>query len=650
MGIRPGARDRAESRAEARRLPGRGRSLGERAGRSDPRRRVRTGTGCAGFVPSQGPVVTMGSRPTTWCIALAALLGGGRALALQGQGLKPSDSGRPSLPDVDPGKPPTARPDTGNRSPAPIRAEAEERLVPDAAQTSWRMWLARNFHFFEAAPLDPAAVHPNLPPHLLDADVRAEKRAVYEREVEARLSCLLSDADDRVRGAAAISLARANLVDDVGDADALFRLLADDQRRVRDQALLAAALADGSSARYHVLRFASAAEEPASAPTESERARVRALAAVFASLRGEPLLAHLVADLVGDRRLATSLRALVIQSLGLAGNLDASAALVAIARDRGEAALVRAAAVTALGELGDRSAAPVVVALLEDRDHDAEVRASAALAVGSLVDVADTDAVRALVRVHEREGNATVARFLLLSLGRVGGPHAELEIQRVLTRESAEERVFAELALGLVARASATPQKLTPLLEALRTVRIQDERCALLCALGLSALPQALEPIAEQTLGGGAPEVRRSGIVALELLGQAGGLPILQKLLLDDDVPEVRIQSARALGRLDPGCSSTLVHALGSSGRSRGTGERAALILALGFTRDPSVIASLLDLLRERGPSSQEREAATLALGVIYDAHRAPPTARIGVAKSFLRESTEIPGLLALAE
>jgi hypothetical protein len=74
------------------------------------------------------------------------------------------------------------------------------------------------------------------------------------------------------------------------------------------------------------------------------------------------------------------------------------------------------------------------------------------------------------------------------------------------------------------------------------------------------------------------------------------------------------------------------------------------LIVSLGFTRDPAAIEPLLDLLRERGRPSQEREAATMALGLVYDAHRAAPAARLGEAHSFLRESSEIPALLALAE
>jgi HEAT repeat protein len=180
-------------------------------------------------------------------------------------------------------------------------------------------------------------------------------------------------------------------------------------------------------------------------------------------------------------------------------------------------------------------------------------------------------------------------------------------------------------------------------------VRVQDERCALLCALGLSGLPQLFEPIAEETLKAPAPEVRRSGIVALAILGGRECVPLFQKLLLDDDAPEVRIQAARALARLDPGAASTLIHAIGGT-RSRGTSERAALILSLGFTRDPSTLDPLLDLLREPGHPSQEREAATLALGLVYDSHRAPPVARLGESKSFLRESPEIAGLLTLTE
>jgi len=595
----------------------------------------------------------MRRRPTIAVLMLTALAGSSAAAAQQGggDGIKPAGKpARPAPPEIEAPRPaPASPPASPGHDSGSTRLPPEERLVPDAGQNSWRMWLARNLHAFESPPLDMATAHPGLPPHLADPLLRAQKRDLYRPDVDARLSLLLRDPDDRVRGAAAVSLARAGLADEPGDAATLFAMLDDDQRRVRDQALLAASLVDGGAARYRLLRFVAASDELIYARTESERTRTRALATLFVSLRHERLLPQLVRDLVADRRLATPLRSLIVGALGLAGDPGAVPILVQIVRDREEPALVRAAAVGALGSLRDRAAAPVVVALLEDRDHDSEVRAAAALAAGELVAAANADLVRALVRAHDREGNATISRFLLLSLGRIGGAAAENEIERVLRRQSAEERVYAELALGLAARASRDPQRLAPLLEALRGARSQDERCALLCALGLSGLPQAFEPIAVETLRAGAPDVKRAGILALQILGSAAGLPLFQKLLIDDDAPEVRMQAARALARLDPGSASTLIHALGSS-RSRGTGERAALILSLGFTRDPSALEPLLDLLRERGHPSREREAATLALGLIYDARPAPPTARVGEARSFLRESYEIPGLLALAE
>ena len=85
-------------------------------------------------------------------------------------------------------------------------------------------------------------------------------------------------------------------------------------------------------------------------------------------------------------------------------------------------------------------------------------------------------------------------------------------------------------------------------------------------------------------------------------------------------------------------------------GRSRAATERAALILAVGFTRDPVALEPLLQLLREPGHSSREREAATHALGLIYDAQRAPPTTRLAANRSFVNESSELAELLTLAE
>jgi HEAT repeat protein len=515
--------------------------------------------------------------------------------------------------------------------------------------SAWRNWLARNLYRFEPAPVDAAAAHPGLPPHLADLSLRAEKRDLYRREVETALLPLLEDGDDRVRGAAALSLARVGLDP---QSDRLLALLSDDHRRVRDQSLLAASLADGST-RYHLLRIAAGERaELRSTTSDSERERVRSIAAILLATRRDPRdpsAARLLGDWVADRSVAWQYRALAVEALGLAGASDAAERLIAIARDRGEPAPIRSAAVTALGQLGLRATAPIVIQLLDERDHEADLHTAAALAVSGLVDTGDADALRALLRAQEREGNAVTSRFLLLALGQVGGRLAENRIMRSLERSSSEERIFAALALALAARRSGSLVTATPLFDLLRDSHLVEERCALAVALGLTGQPRALEPLAELALRGPSPEVRRYAVVGLYLLAHAGGVSVLEHVLNDDDNLEVRMQAMQALARLDPTGSSALIHALNGPG-APATMERAMLIESLGLTRDPGAIEPLLALLRNGKAVAAEREAATLALGLVYESRTAPPTARIGEGGNFQHESPEIAGLLSLAE
>ncbi len=586
-------------------------------------------------------------------IALSTLQAQGDPPPQNGKGQKGQGQKGDNPPGKDPDAPSPGRTpadDVGRRgAPLPGTSLIDDRFLPEAERTQWRQWFARNYYRFEPPPLAIGMARTALRARFDDAATRSTKRDLYVADVQTRLSLLLHDGDDRVRGAAAISLGRAGLLDDAVEVTRLFGLVGDNQKRVREQALLAAGLDSGSAAYHQLLRIAKAEVEAINAPSDSERARIRALATLFLTLRGEPPIPALVRDLTFDQHTPIQLRALVLQALGLSGSSQALEALSVVVNDRAESSLVRTAATSALGLLHQSAAVPLLLQLLELRDHDTDVRAAAAVAIGEVGATGDEELVRKLVHAYEHEANAMVERMLLLSLGRIGGSAAQLRLERVMEREGPEQGVFAELGLGLLARRSPSPQVIAPLLDSLRRVRAQDELCALLAALGIANEPSAVAAITPFAADGSSPDVRRSAIDALALLGQSSSVAVLERLLLDDPSPEVRMSAARALARLDPTCVGTLIHELGG-GRTRSGIERAALILGLGFTRDPTAIESLLDLLRENGHTSREREAATLALGLIYDTRSSPPTALLGEARSFSRESAEFPALLALAE
>ncbi len=588
-------------------------------------------------------------RPLRTPLCALALLG--LAVAAPAASLRGGSGLRAQAQQAPPAPPPAAQNDgiAGRReSEGPARDGFDDRLLPDAPRSPWRTWFNRNFHRFEPLPLAGGAGRGGLPPHLVDPKLRNERIASYRSDVATRLALLLRDPDDRVRGAAAISFARGGFVHDARDVQRLFELADDEQRRVRSQAVLAAALGESSPARHRLLQIAHADFDGLHLQNEVERDRIRALATLFLSLDGEPALPALVRSFAEDPSTPLQLRALVIQGLGLSRAAAALPTLAALVDDVTQPALVRAAAAAALGLLGDPAAAPLLLARLDRRDSDTDVRAAAALALGAVAPRGDEEFVRTLLKATEHESNALVGRFLLLALGEIGGTTARLRLERALEHESAEQRVFAELGLGLLARRGDREQAIAPLEGALRRTRSQDEQCALLCALGISGAPEAFGSIAG-FLEASAPEVRRAAISALSLLGLPAAVASLERLLLDDSAPEVRMHAARALGRLDPSCAALMIHELGG-GRSRAAAERASLILAIGFTRDPVALEPLLELLREPGHTSREREAATQALGLIYDERQLPPGLPLVASRSFLNESSELAELTTLAE
>ncbi|MBM4015773.1 MAG: hypothetical protein FJ293_12525 [Planctomycetes bacterium] len=583
---------------------------------------------------------------------MAILAGGFGGAATAGAATQSAPSRPATAPPV------TDGPSVGRREvDGPLQSPLDDRLLHDTARSPWRTWFSRNFGRFEPPPLEGGAGRGALPPHLVDPTLRDHRRALYREDVATRLRLLLRDGDDRVRGAAALALARTDFLDDPGAVAALFALQGDEQKRVREQALLAVGLAAPGAARHRLLSAllalgpggsAGALARELHAQNEVERARVRALGALFLALQGEPLLPAIVGDLARDPRAPLQLRALVVQALGLSGS-DAAAPLLRDLLDDGEQPpLIRATAAAALGLLDRAEAVPDLLELLTRRDTDTDVRAAAALALGACGTPGDDALVRELARAAEREGNALVGRFLLLAIGEVGGATARIKLEYALEHESAEQRVFAELALGLVARQGDGELEVETLIGALRRSRSQDEQCALLCALGISGKAAAYPAVAER-INAAAPEVRRAALAALSLLRQPDAVALIEQRLIDDPSPDVRIHAARALARLDPTCASLLVRELGSS-KTRSASERSALLIALGHTGDPLALEPLLDLLREPGRGSREREAATHALGLLYDARRPPLTTRLGAERSFLHESTELASLLTLAE
>ena len=110
------------------------------------------------------------------------------------------------------------------------------------------------------------------------------------------------------------------------------------------------------------------------------------------------------------------------------------------------------------------------------------------------------------------------------------------------------------------------------------------------------------------------PRVRKYLIIALEHLGNKAAGPAIIESLKDPD-PEVRLQAARALGVMEsvPGAAGPLADLMADESPD----IRKVAIFALGQTRDPSAIQTLLPRLDD--PLEDVRWNAALALAVLGD-------------------------------
>lgn len=593
-------------------------------------------------------------RPGRWGVVLAALVAASPiAVSQGGQGGNGKNvapkvktilkgGGDTNPPDGTP-KPPIDVPNGAPQIPNGPGSD-NERKVLQSIPSLWLFWWDRNQDSLVRQPSLTTEAHPSLPPHLLDADWRQRRRDESRPSVLQMLESLLTHDNHQIRGAAAVAIGRCGVGDSV---EGLLNLLEDSNPQVRDRALLGAALATDSPVEYHTVRLAAGNPEALRALRHSDEDLMRAYAATFLALRTDTPILPFIEDLVTDRRVTQRIRALAIEALGMQGSAAAVATLVDLASSRHEPSLVRCAAVDALGRIGDRTAAPVVLRFLENRDPSPEVRVSAAQAIGHLAQASDRETVRLLERILNRDGNHLVRHFLLLSMGRIGGPSAQLVLENTLAKRRGEERCFAALGLGLLVRSQPSSSAMTSLLHHLHKTRAVDEQRAIAAALGISAHPVALEALDDTALRAATPTLRQTALQALKVHGHPDAIRTLEHSVKTEKDPSVLKQAALSLGQIDPVATNHLVRCL--SDPERGTAiVRVPLLLALGHTGDPQALPILLDVLQTRGVSIREREAATWALGMVFDPDRRKVTSPIGFSTNFFRESSAISDLLAL--
>lgn len=251
---------------------------------------------------------------------------------------------------------------------------------------------------------------------------------------------------------------------------------------------------------------------------------------------------------------------------------------------------VRASATVALGRLGSASAVPFVEVMVED--PDLFVRTQAILALGIARQGTGVEVLGDVFRDEDR---------------------------------SAEERTYALAGLGLVGD-DESMDILRQQLDPRRLGKLNNQlRAAAVYAAGVSRrveLVPALLALDEEWIFENEAPLRALVAVALGQLGDAEGLPLVLRLLEDDD-NQVRRSAAAALEGLAEVLDEGQVAGLVEHWKAESdVPVRINLLRALGLSGRPAGRAFLLKILGTG--TSLERPHAALALGLAGDRAAAP--------------------------
>ena len=461
----------------------------------------------------------------------------------------------------------------------------------------WRWWEFSKLDFVTAHPLRLAG----------GVDALGGKRTTAATIFAASLA----DESPTVRGAAAVALGRV-----AGEAavPGLVRLLDDPDRTVRERALLALG-ATGSEAGAKVLAEIAKGGGVGKDGQDSPETRALAILALAVARRYglDPASDADVASLLEDakkRDLADVGVAAFVHAV-LTTQHDLEAAAVREAGSRNDPDPVRSRAIESLGARTDDRALAALRGVVGDRRPD--IRRAAAVALG---DAQDPLFAAQAATAYELETEPLTRGFLLLSIGRLGGPRARGFLEAELAQGPETLRPWAALGLGLYARASKDPAART----ALRAAELPAaSRGAQWIALGLAGDATSLPTIATVLLESTAPIDRSIAGASLALIGGDDAHAALATALAKDKSEFVRVVCGWGIGSLGLDEDAPALLSMVESVQDPGMNGVAAVALGLNGSE-----ACLDGALRRAGAAATPaaRAAAIEAAGLLLS--RAP--------------------------
>lgn len=514
-----------------------------------------------------------------------------------------------------------------------------------ASDDTWENWWETNkFDFITLRRVedDPFTGQGQLRESRDEKAARLTQIAVVVRDQVVPLLRELTASDDPgVRAASIVALAKLRDLEATSRAQEMLR---DQNFDVRRAAMLALGVLDMGRARYVLMNVASDSDLGRSFLETSRLSdEDRAIALLSTSLRGNDSAETMLSDLLAERDdLSNELLAVVCQSVGLMGSTRSLDALSRVARDERRPGFVRSAAATSLGRLGDPSAVPVLMELL---DASIEARRAAIVALGSVAHGGMDGVVARLVRALASDGDSATRHFAAVSLGRLGGAHAQGALSAALADANSDMRPWIALGLGLSERSTPSESVLPLLLDQASREKNAGTLGALLIALGLSGDARAL-PALVDGLHAGSTSVASQAALALGLSRLPDAQPVLRAALREASSPLVRRQAALGLGVL--GDSSAIPDMLELIRTSSDPYVASSAAIGLAFLGDGDAIGPLLHIIRSRGPGGVATTYAVVAVGQLFDSERRPALARLASNDNYLARSSAVSSLLSL--
>ncbi|MCI0588270.1 MAG: HEAT repeat domain-containing protein [Planctomycetes bacterium] len=480
-------------------------------------------------------------------------------------------------------------------------------LTPGEGEDWWTWWEANRGEFLRPNPFregDSPRTGDEIEGPLPESVLEEHRRGL----IPLLVGCL-DDAEPGVRSSAAVALGK------IAGREAvpyLRQALGDCNRTVRDAAILGLGASGAGEAVPTLAGIAQGEGGERDSRGSRDAGRFLAFLALGAGRRSgldprtDGVVAAFLRSLEGADEPAEE-GALLYHTL--APSRDLLPFAVSLATDRRRPPSLRCRAIESLRSADDPETLATLLRLLNGPNPD--LRRSAALALGSF---RHSLALQPLQTAFELEREPLTRAFLLLAIGRQGGPVAKEFLVHTLRTGPSPLRHWCALALGIAAREDGDREARLAIRAAARSEKNRDVLPAYFVASGIARDPEAADALRDALSTASDPRIRATAAISLAMTGNPGAREALLARLEKDPCPWTRAAIGQALGLVSDLRDVGTILRL--AGELRDATHRATAAYALGFHGTMAAVEGLAGIVRSKETAPQVRSAAVAALGI----------------------------------